>query len=288
MNSKKILCKSDEFHDLLTDYVHGASILVRRLLDLTAHVSGSGDTVLIDLELARKLLQRAHPEMISLSQAIALILKRVEDGTDAGTASRELELSWNANLERVIDMAAGYLAQHKRVLTISYSGLVRDAILKYKARGGMPEVYLGEGRPMYEGLLMAYELADKGVSCTVFADAAFTSFLNEVECVLIGADAVGPSSLLNKIGTTAILREARAHEVPTAVVYDFLKVVEDAGFPDNVAEYPAEELLADPMAQQRADGKTDSVHLPSCMRLVNRYFEVMPRQLVDVELADSL
>jgi len=287
MNNKYTLCKSDEFHELLTDYIHGASVLVRRLLYLAANVSGSGGSVLNDLEQARKLLRRAHPEMVSLSQAITLILKRVEEGTDAGTASRELELSWNANLERVIDMAVGYLAQHQRVLTISYSGLVRDAILKSNARGDTPEVYLGEGRPKYEGLVLARELAEKSVPCTVFADSAFASFMKEVDCVLIGADAVSPTSLLNKIGTTAILRETKARDLPTASIYDFLKMVDDAGFPDKVAEYPAEELLADPVAQQTVSGKAGSIHLPSCMRVVNQYFEVVPRQLVDVELADQ-
>ncbi len=287
MTGNNVLCESGEFRDLLSNYTHGATVLTRHLLRLGVSLSGNGDLVQKDLELARRLLREAHPEMVSLSQAIALILKRVEEGTDVGTASRDLELSWNANLERVTEMAAGYLARHHRALTISYSGLVRDAILKAKARGNAPEVYVGEGRPRCEGLVLARELADEGVPCTVFADSAFASFLNDVDCVLIGADAVGPSLLLNKIGTAAILREARARYVPTAVVYDFLKVVDEAGFPDVITDYPAEDLLAGPLAQQRSDGEAGSIRLPSYMRVVNRYFEVVPRQLVDVDLADS-
>jgi translation initiation factor 2B subunit (eIF-2B alpha/beta/delta family) len=225
--------------------------------------------------------------MVSLNKAVTLILKRAEEGTDAGEASRELELSWNANLTRVIEIAAGYLARHHRVLTISYSGLVRDAILKTKAQSCTPEVYLGEGRPKYEGLALARELADEGVPCTVFADSAFAGFICDVDCVLIGADAISSSFLLNKIGTTAILREAKARDVPTAVAYDFLKEVEDAEFPDAVADYPAEELLADAGVKQTVVSNESSNRFPNCLRVVNRYFEFAPRSLLDVEMADS-
>ena len=287
MSSNNALCINEEFQALLSDYTHGAAVLTRHLLQLIIKLSGSVNIVQNDLEQALGLLRKAHPEMVSLRQAIALILKRVEEGTDAGTASQELEHKWNAHLERVTEIAAAYLAQHKRVLTISYSGLVRDAILKATAQGSIIEAYLGEGRPKYEGLTFARELANKGVPCTVFADAAFSSFYNEIDCVLVGADAVGPSSLLNKIGTTAILREARARDIPSAVAYDFLKVVEDGGFPDLIAAYPAEELLAGGLAPQGADGDAGPIRLPNCLRAVNRYFEEVPLHLIDVELTDS-
>jgi len=287
MDNKKSLSKSDEFRDLLADYIHGASELVRRLFTQIAHASGSSDTVLKDLGQARELLRRAHPEMVSLSMAVTLILKRVEKGADVETASRELELSWNANMKRVTEMAAKYLAGHHRVLTISYSGLVRDAILKAKAQSCTPEVYLGEGRPKYEGLALARELADEGVPCTVFADSAFAGFINDVDCVLIGADAICASFLLNKIGTTAILREARARDVPTAVAYDCLKVTEDAEFSDLIMDYPADELLMGPSAQRAFGSNAGSSQCSSCLQVVNRYFETIPRSLLDVELADS-
>ena len=287
MDDQRILSQTDEFHDLLTDYIHGATVLVRRLLSLIACIKGSGDTVINDLSQARLLLRRAHPEIVSLNSAIEFVLKSVQAGTDARTASRKLEQSWNENLKNVAEMASGFLAQHHRVLTISYSGLVRDAILKSKARNVTPEVYLGEGRPKYEGLALARELANQNVPCTVFADSAFAGYMSKVDCVLIGADAVSKDYMLNKIGTAAILREARAREVPTAVVYDFLKETDDTSLQEAVTDYPAEELLTDSLAQQAIGGDTGSHHLPNRLQVVNRYFEVIPRPLVDMELADS-
>ncbi len=279
-----MLYETQEFNELLADYTHGATVLTGKLLQMIADLIEPGPRALDDLKRVYELLQQAHPEMVSLSKAVWLILRGIRAGKSPRTASHELQERWNENIVSVVEMSANYLMKHHNphILTISYSGLVRDAILELKRRKAIPQVYVGEGRPRYEGLTLARELAGNDISCTVFADAAFSGFLGEIDCVLIGADAVGPASILNKIGTTAILREAKIREIPTAAAYDFLKVVDENGFPDEITEYSPEELMADSVAQQIAEEAKGFEHI----RLVNRYFEVVPRGLVDTELAD--
>jgi len=265
------LLTNSGFTSILTDYTHGASVLTRRLLSLLSELPGAGEALLMELTAAAGLLREAHPELVSLASVMREVIASAKAGMPAAPAAHQLAERWEANQREVVSLAADYIATHPGIITVSYSGLVRDAVVAARARGCPVRVFVGEGRPRCEGLLLAAELVLCGASCTVYVDAAFADFLAQADAVLVGADAVGPEMMLNKVGTRILLQEARRCGLPTAVAYDFLKLVSAEEFPQTLSTHPADEV---------AGGR----RIPQAVRVVNRYFELVPLNLVDTHL----
>ena len=104
-----------------------------------------------------------------------------------------------------------------RVATYSRSGQVRECLAA--ARGaGLSEVLVSESRPAGEGVILAGELRGEGLAATITTDAALFSLLPAVHAVVVGADACFEEGFANKVGTAALLREARAAGLPTVVL----------------------------------------------------------------------
>lgn len=223
------LAKHPTFLSILADRTHGASVLTQRLFDFLQEVNLEGEQAADEMEECREAVRQAHPAIVALDNALALALERVRNGVAVGEAARTVAHSWRKAVDEVVAQAAELVRQHPRVMTISHSGIVRDALVAAKEAGAA--AWVGEGRPGREGLELARELAGAGAKCTVYADAAFTGFLPLVELVLVGADAVGNNAFVNKTGTRVLLAMAQEAGVMTAVAYDPLKRVRSAGSP---------------------------------------------------------
>ena len=136
--------------------------------------------------------------------------------------------------------AAQALAPHARILTISYSSAVREALVM-RARSDRPlEVFVMESRPKLEGLTLAQELAKEAIRVSVITDAQAGLFAREVDAVVVGCDAITESNeLQNKVGTSLLVMSARSHGVPCFAVAQTFKIV-PPGFP-----HPSEEQEPD-------------------------------------------
>jgi translation initiation factor 2B subunit (eIF-2B alpha/beta/delta family) len=62
---------------------------------------------------------------------------------------------------------------------------------------------------MNEGVQLAKQLGKKGIKVKLIADAAVYSFLSDADLILVGADAVSYSGLVNKIGTQGLAIAAK-------------------------------------------------------------------------------
>lgn len=60
---------------------------------------------------------------------------------------------------------------------------------------------------------------------TLISDFTFPHFLDEVTLVLVGADAVTPTHVINKCGTSLIAREAKRRKIPTVCAFDTYKII---------------------------------------------------------------
>ncbi len=65
---------------------------------------------------------------------------------------------------------------------------------------------------------MAKELRGEGIEVTVTTDAALPSLLPRAKALVVGADALFEEGFVNKVGTGALLRAARARGLPTVVL----------------------------------------------------------------------
>jgi hypothetical protein len=177
-----------------------------------------------DASRAVRLLLAGHPAMAPLWRLATDVLSA--PGPAEGTA-RFLD-----RLRRDQE-AAGALAPHLPpwVVTVSSSSSVLRALA---AARRVRVVACMESLPGGEGRLMALALREAGKEARVVPDEEAVRTLPG-RAVVVGADAVTPSAVVNKAGTRALAEAARARDVPCFVV---------AGETKFVAEpLPAEELL---------------------------------------------
>lgn len=118
-------------------------------------------------------------------------------------ALKQTRLWANQATEATVSATVACLQQCNAVLTHSNSTTVRRT-LETLARPGL-HVLVTESRPGLEGRDLALALAKAGATVTYLTDAAATSCLNQVDAVLVGADAVlADGSIVNKVGSYAL------------------------------------------------------------------------------------
>lgn len=87
------------------------------------------------------------------------------------------------------------------------------------------EVFATEVRPRNQGLITIRILNDAGIRTNYIVDSAVRSFINKIDLVITGADAVTVNgAVVNKIGTAQIglaAHEARTPLIVAAETYKF-------------------------------------------------------------------
>jgi len=208
------------------DGTHGSAWISVRALEVLrdrAAVAATADAV---AAVARD-LRDARPSMAAVATRVNRVMATGER-TPAAIRDRASEAA-EAALDA--DEAAAARAADRcgdAVVTLSRSGTVLAAL-----REAEPAVLIGESRPACEGTDVAATLADDGIDVTLTTDAALASELaaRDVDCVLVGADAVlADGSVVNKVGTRSLALAADAEDVPVYVVAAAAKVRPDEAF----------------------------------------------------------
>lgn len=109
------------------------------------------------------------------------------------------------------------------VYTHCHSTNVVNALIYAKRMGRKFEVYNTETRPLFQGRKTAKELAKNGIRITTFVDAALDDAITECDLVLLGADAILNTGVINKIGSEAIAEIASIRKKPVYIVADSWK-----------------------------------------------------------------
>ena len=152
------------------------------------------------------------------------------------------------------------------VLTYSHSAVVRLALRCAMAAGRRFEVVCSESRPMGEGVVLARRLTHAGITTHLTTDAALAGWMDRVDLVLVGADAVLSKGVVNKVGTEPLLRAARRAKVPSYVLADATKWL-----PEGLAGFWR--------SREEASGEIIRLRHPN-LRVENRYFDCSPPSLL--------
>lgn len=116
------------------------------------------------------------------------------------------------------------------VFTLSKSGTVQRVLTDLWEAGRHIAVLVAESRPGAEGARMARELGERGIRTRACDDFLLLSLVPKEAgprrppnytgspVVLVGADAVHPDGLVNKVGTRALLETAQRAGVPAFVL----------------------------------------------------------------------
>ncbi len=168
-----------------------------------------------DLERLAARLARAHPTMAAVWNVL--------HAPDAERLARHM----GRQARRAARHARQLLPSGGLVVTISYSATVIEAL-----RGSSCRVIVAQSLPGGEGERTAERLNANGRWAAVMPDATMGQWIAAADAVLLGADAVTPRGIVNKVGSRLLALAARAERVPCYVVADGSKLAPVAsGFP---------------------------------------------------------
>jgi translation initiation factor 2B subunit (eIF-2B alpha/beta/delta family) len=202
-------------------------------------------------------LRDARPSMTALATRVNRVVAEA-DRSPAAVRDRAAEAVLEAvdADARAAANAAALLGERgiDRVLTLSRSGTVRDALLSAR-----PSVLVAESRTAREGVGVAESLAAEGLDVALTTDAAAGfAFADGADvdapgALLVGCDTVFPDgSVANKVGSRALALSAARGDVPVYAVAARDKVA-PASSGDGAEGAPDRDGAAADFAQEFAD-----------------------------------
>ncbi len=213
-------------------------------------------------------LIRAQPAMAPLVNLVNSMLWEIEGleslylfrqtvADAAGSFKRRLHINEAAIAEAVLPL----VQERARVLTLSRSTTVQAALRHAQHAGRHFSVICAEGRPGYEGRIMATELSEYGVPVTLVIDALSIAMVAQARLVLVGADHLRGDELVNKTGTYGLALASRANRVPLYALCGSDKFLPPGYIPSPQSSWPIEQVWQDP---------------PSTISVENMYFDHTP------------
>jgi len=270
---------------LRTDNTSGATTLVELALDiLDAFAAQESAPAPHDFSAALQHLVgavlAAQPSMAVLLNLAQQALEACPDVLPLATARRQLRQTLAAfrhdvrcSTAALCQQALAVLPPQSTVLTYSNSATVVAALRYAHDRGRIRRVLLSESRPAYDGRPQALALLEHGVAVEYSTDMALCERLPEADVVLVGADAVFPDYLVNKLGTHALVQLAQLRGMPRyslCAASKFLPATATALW--RIVEHPGEEVWPD---------------APNGLGINNRYFDTTPLVLLSGIVSDQ-
>jgi len=132
--------------------------------------------------------------------------------------------------EELAQQAANALANEEVLLAYGYTPVHRQALVATAKINHRTAFICSEERPNLEGHLAVLDLAGVDAPVTITTDMALFELLARASIVTIGAFAMGVEGFVSRVGTCALLSQARELGIPTCIISTTLQVVPD-GFP---------------------------------------------------------
>jgi ribose 1,5-bisphosphate isomerase len=168
-----------------------------------------------------------------MRNALRLIINRVDRSEEknvkrlaeiAAQASQQFLLDLENSRKRIAEIGAKRIRSNSVVLTHCHSSTVTNLLKRAKYEGKVFEVICTETRPVLQGQITVKEMLDMGIKTTFIVDSAARFFMNDVDLVLVGADAItSEGNVINKIGTSMVALVAQEARAPFYVVSELLK-----------------------------------------------------------------
>lgn len=230
---------------------------------------------------ASKILLNTRPTAVSLFNAINYIMRYRGENLEEKRADlvRRAEefISWVDSAQRKIaEIGEKMIKDNSTILTHCNSSTAIAVIKRAHEVGKKIEVIATESRPRLQGHITARQLREVGIEVTLIVDSAVRFFINEVDCVIVGADTITANgALINKIGTSQVALCAKEARVPFMVAAETYKFSPKTLFGDLVV---IEERSAEEVAPK------DLLDLGIKVR--NPAFDVTPREYIDVIITE--
>lgn len=230
---------------------------------------------------AGAILARARPTAVSLPNAIHRVISSLDCGLPLDLARERFDAKCREFIQtsgdavaRIGEIGARHIRDGDVLLTHCNSEAALACMLEAHRKGVDFEVFATEVRPRNQGLLTLKVLDDAGIKTNYIVDSAVRYFINDIDLVIVGADAVTVNgAVVNKIGTSQIAHsahEARTNLIVAAETYKFAPRT-ILGEYIEIEERPADEVLDPGIARTL---RNVSVRNPA--------FDVTPAEYIDM------
>lgn len=221
--------------------IRGAGLIARsavQALRIVAEHSTANDVGSFVNELSdfARILLKTRPTAVSLPNGIRYVMHRVTMRLPASSSVEQIrsatlkaadEFIENAEsaVHRIGEIGARRIHEGDVILTHCNSSAAISVMKTAWNLGTRFRVYVTETRPRFQGHLTARELSNLGIPVTLILDDAVRYFMQDVDKVLVGADAITANgALVNKIGTSVVAlaaHEAKIRVFVAAETYKF-------------------------------------------------------------------
>jgi len=230
-----------------------------------------------DFNAAMNALENTRPTAVVLHNCLELLSKEKNMETINNLINQIKSSSEKIAKNFVKNVKDGYT-----ILTHCHSG-VAVAALKAAARDHnyKIKVYATETEPKLQGVKTARELAEAGVDVTLIPDSAVGFFMQDIDMVVLGSDAMRQEGNINKIGSYTIALVAAAHKVPYFVLGSTLKLDRRKNF--TIEERPPSEVYSELSALRGASVRNPAFDLTPwkyITRVVTEYGTMTPGNIL--------
>lgn len=176
----------------------------------------------------------------SISQDFALIKRSLVD------LSKDLLLLSNVAKQKISNFFIWSLRSGMVILVHGYSTTIIYSLIESKKKGINLTVYVTESRPENAGENMVKILTEQGIESRLILDSSVGYHMKDVDCVLVGADAVCENGgIINRIGTFTLAICAKNFKKPFYVLVESLKFLkmyplDQSDIPESVNTYKNE------------------------------------------------
>ncbi|MCS7096762.1 MAG: ribose 1,5-bisphosphate isomerase [Nitrososphaerota archaeon] len=195
--------------------------------------AGSREEFLKELYLVKEMLFATRETEPLMRNALRFVISRVEENGEKNmeelvkvvhAASKQFLSILEESRERIAEFGSRRIRDGSVILTHCHSSTVTYMLRRAKEKGKSFEVFCTETRPFLQGRITARELVEAGIRTTLIVDSAARFFMNKIDMVVVGADAItSEGNVVNKIGTSMMALAAKEARTPFYVVSELLK-----------------------------------------------------------------
>jgi len=189
--------------------------------------------LLEELSQAKHILFTSRETEPLMRNSVRWIISQVEQSKETkirqlncviSSASQQFLKNLQESKEKIAEMGSKRIRDNSVILTHCHSSTVTYLLEKAAQDGKSFEIICTETRPIFQGRRTAKEMLDIGVKTTFIVDSAARFFMNQVDLVIVGADAItSEGNVVNKIGTSTIALIATEARAPFYVATELLK-----------------------------------------------------------------
>jgi len=170
-------------------------------------------------EVAAYRLEEARPTAVVLHNCLGILKKR----RSLKTIDKLLKQLDDVTI-KIAKNGSKIIKNNWKIMTHCHSGEALAVIKQVWKKGRKISVIATETDPLEQGVKTAKELAKEKIPVTLITDNAVGFFMKDVDCVLVGADAIRKEGVVNKIGTSLLALAAKANKKPFYVAANMFKL----------------------------------------------------------------